>query len=99
METFLPYVTATPAKVILDLHGRFDWRAIKLGDRAVDVVEEHLCPLAKRFHEAHPGRQMEVGIAGYIGKRPDRIRVLRVLNDRMFMPTLKKEAKYVIPPI
>ena len=42
---------------------------------------------------------MEVEIAGNIGKSLERIQVLRILNDKMFMPTLKKEAKFVIPPV
>jgi len=101
VETFIHLIgTSTQlAKVVLDLHGRFGRRAVQLGDRALDAIERCLCPIAKRFNDAHPGRKMEVEIVGYIGKQAERIRVLRALNDRMFMPTLKKEAKFVIPPI
>ena len=65
----------------------------------MDAIDKCLCPLAKRFDDVHPGRKMKVEIIGYIGERPERIRVLRTLNDRMFMPTLKKEAKFVISPV
>jgi len=100
VETFLPHITSTRlSKVVLGLHGRLNRRAVKLGDGASDVVDEHLHPLAKRFSDANPGRKMEVGIVGYIGDRPQRIEVLRTLNDRRFMPMLKKEAKFIIPPI
>jgi len=81
------------------LHGRFDRNAIKFGDRALYAIEGCLCRLAERFNDAHPGRKMEVGISGYIGERSERIRVLRTLNDKMFMPMLKKVAKFVIPPV
>jgi len=87
------------AKVVLDLDNRFGRRAIRLDDAAFGVVERHLCPLAQRFSDAHPGRKMEVGVAGFFGERPERIQTLRILNDRSFMPMLKKEAKFVIPPI
>ena len=97
--TILPHITSVQlAKVILDLHGRFDRRAKQLGDyKTLDAIDKCLCPLAKRFNDAHPGRKMEVGIAGYNGKHPERIWVLRTLNGRMFMPMLKNEAKFVIP--
>lgn len=74
---------------------------MKSDDSALDAIEKHLCPLAQRFSDSHPGRKMEVGIAGYFGKHlsSERTKTLRILNDRTFMPTLKKEAKFVIPPI
>jgi len=100
VETLLPHITSTQlATVILDLHGRFDQVAIQPGNRALDVIDKCLCPVAIRFNNAHPGRKMEVGITGYIGERPQRTRVLRTLNNEMFMPMLKKEAKFVIPPV
>jgi len=100
VETFLPHITSTRlATIILDLDGRFGRRTIKLDDEDFGVVERHLCPLAQRFNDAHPGRKMEVGVAGYTGERRERILTLRTLNDRKFMPILKKVANFVIPPI
>lgn len=97
VQIFLPSVTSTRlAKVILDLDGREGWRALKPGDSAFDVIEEHLCPVARRFSDAHPGTKMEVKLAGYF-ERSEWIRALKIINDRTFMPTLKEDANFVIP--
>ena len=97
---FLPHIKSTRlAGIILDLHGRSGEHALKLGDGAFDVMDEHLYPLAKRFKDAHRGKKMEVGIIYGSLDRPARIQALGVINDKTFMPMLKEEAKFLIPNI
>jgi len=98
-ETFLPTIPSTRlAKVILN-YGVYSRRVVLREENAsLDVMEKQLCSLAKRFNGAHPGRKMEVEIAGIFGRLSRRIYALSVLNDATFMPALKEEAKLVIPP-
>ena len=98
VATIFPHETSSQLpKVILDFGGMRD--ITKLGNSAWEAIEKRLCLLAKQFSEAHPGRRMVVEITGRFGKHPERIRVLRTLNDRKFLPKLKEEAKVVIPCI
>lgn len=70
-----------------------------MGDRAWETIERRLCPVAKQFTATHPGKKMEVEIAGPVvfRKHSDMVRVLKTLDDKGFLPKLKEEAKVVIP--
>lgn len=99
-EDLLPQITSSQlAKIILDLTGEDDRDTAKVPGHAWEVIEKLLCALNKRFNDAHPGRKMEVEIAGYFGKGDRRAATLRILNDERFMDVLKREAKVVVPRV
>ena len=96
----LPHVNSSRlAKVTLRLDGWRARRTLPVGGRSWEGLEEHLCRLARRFKDSHPGRKMEVGITGYFGECSDgyRIHVLGILNRKSVMLKLKEEAKVVFP--
>lgn len=81
----------------MNLEGRFGENVVRSDDSDLGLVEEYLCPLAKRFKDTHPGRKMEVGIVGCVGDDDQRTEVLKIVNGGDFMPALKEEARFVVP--
>ena len=82
--------------VVLTLHGRSDQDSVGIGNLVWEVMEKRLCPLAKKFSDAHPGKKMEVDIVGVIRGRSE-VEVLKILRDKRFLPKLKEEAEVLVP--
>jgi hypothetical protein len=99
-ETLLPTITSSQlAKVILEVNSGDGQVTAKVDDNSWKAIEKDLHSLARRFNNAHPGEKMEVEFrtGHFWDRKTDRIKVLRTLNNRMFMPQLKEEAKVVVP--
>jgi len=84
--------------VILDFSWGHDWETTRPDGSPWEEIDKHLCPLAKQFKDARPGKEMRVILAGYYPSwksRKYRDRLQRTWMDNRFimMPDLMKEAE------
>jgi len=93
--TVLRRVTSSRLAIVtLDLVRENSWDAATVDGSFWEEIEEYLCPLAKRFKDAHPGKVMRVMIDEFFKNRgTDQESVRRTSDYEGFISNLKNEAK------
>jgi len=98
----LPHITSSQlAEVFLDLSEEED-RGTANVDRATwEAMGIHLCPLAKRYNHANPGKKMDLRLMSTPFWRCDEWEVepVGILTDERFIVQLREEAEVLISRI